>query len=108
MSMRLCQKKKKFSVCDRYGSRRSRGSSKELNETARAGEAGRGFEVVAQEIETLARNTSDAANEIQVMGGDVVEAVAGLDKLAEQMLSFLRNEISGMNRELSGYRIDVL
>lgn len=64
-------------------------------EAARAGEAGRGFEVVAQEIETLARNTSDAANEIQIMSGDVVEAVEGLDKLAEQMLSLLRNEISG-------------
>lgn len=64
-------------------------------EAARAGEAGRGFEVVAQEIETLARNTSDAANEIQTMSGDVVEAVEGLAQLAEQMLSLLRNEISG-------------
>ncbi len=62
-------------------------------EAARAGEAGRGFEVVAREIETLARNTSDAANEIQTMSNDVVEAVEGLDKLAEQMFSFLRNEI---------------
>lgn len=64
-------------------------------EAARAGEAGRGFEVVAQEIETLARNTSDAANEIQTMSNGVVEAVEGLNRLAEQMLSFLRNEISG-------------
>ncbi len=64
-------------------------------ETARAGEAGRGFEVVAKEIETLAHNTSEAANEIQTMSNDVVEAVEGLDMLAEQMLSFLHNEISG-------------
>ncbi|MDE6625138.1 MAG: hypothetical protein K2K56_02070 [Lachnospiraceae bacterium] len=63
-------------------------------EAARAGEAGRGFEVVAREIEILARNTSDAANEIQTMSSDVVEAVEGLNMLAEQMLSFLRNEIS--------------
>lgn len=55
-------------------------------EAARAGEAGRGFEVVAREIETLARNTSNAANEIQTMSGDVVEAVEGLAQLAEQML----------------------
>ena len=64
-------------------------------EAARAGEAGRGFEVVAREIESLARNTSDAANEIQTMSSDVVMAVEGLAQLAEQMLSFLRNEISG-------------
>lgn len=70
-------------------------------EAARAGEAGRGFEVVAREIETLARNTSDAANEIQIMSSDVVEAVEGLDKLAEQMLSFLRNEISGDYKSFS-------
>lgn len=63
-------------------------------EAARAGEAGRGFEVVAHEIEMLARNTSDAANEIQTMSNDVVKAVEGLDKLAEQMLSFLQNEIA--------------
>lgn len=63
-------------------------------EAARAGEAGRGFEVVAHEIEVLARNTSDAANEIQTMSNDVVKAVEGLNKLAEQMLSFLQDEIS--------------
>ncbi len=63
-------------------------------EAARAGEAGRGFAVVAQEIKTLAENTSGAANEIQIVSGDVLEAVEGLDKLAEQMLSILRDEIS--------------
>ncbi len=63
-------------------------------EAARAGEAGRGFAVVAQEIKTLADNTSDAANEIQIVSSDVLKAVEGLDKLAEQMLSLLRNEIS--------------
>ncbi len=64
-------------------------------EAARAGEAGRGFAVVAQEIKTLAGNTSEAANEIQVVSSDVLEAVEGLDSLAEQMLSLLRNDISG-------------
>lgn len=64
-------------------------------EAARAGEAGRGFEVVAKEIESLARNTSDAANEIQAMSVGVVEAVEGLDQMAGKMLSFLRDEISG-------------
>lgn len=64
-------------------------------EAARAGEAGKGFAVVAQEIKTLAGNTSDAANEIQVVSSDVLEAVEGLDRLAEQMLSLLQDEISG-------------
>lgn len=63
-------------------------------EAARAGDAGLGFAVVAQEIGTLASNTSNAANEIQIMSSDVVKAVEGLDKLAEQMLSLLRHEIS--------------
>lgn len=63
-------------------------------EAARAGEAGRGFEVVAREIEILARNTSEAANEIQSMSSDVVKAVEGLNQMSEQMLSFLQNEIS--------------
>ncbi len=64
-------------------------------EAARAGEAGKGFAVVAQEIKTLAGNTSDAANEIQVVSSDVLEAVEGLDRLAEQMLSLMQDEISG-------------
>lgn len=63
-------------------------------EAARAGEAGRGFEVVAQEIGVLAHNTAEAANEIQIMSSNVVEAVEGLARLAEQMLIFLKNEIS--------------
>lgn len=77
-------------------------------EAARAGEAGRGFEVVAREIETLARNTSDAANEIQTMSSDVVEAVEGLAQLAEQMLFFLRDEISGDYRSFSDVSRDFI
>ncbi len=63
-------------------------------ESARAGEAGKGFAVVAGEIGTLAGNTNDAANEIQTMSKEVVEAIHGLDALAEQMLHFLEDEIS--------------
>lgn len=63
-------------------------------EAARAGEAGRGFAVVATEIGTLANNTNDAANKIQQMSNDVVEAIQGLDSLADQMLLLLRNEVS--------------
>lgn len=63
-------------------------------EAARAGEAGKGFAVVAEEIGTLAGSTSGAANEIQKMSKDVVDAIQGLDKLADQILSILREKIS--------------
>ncbi len=42
----------------------------------------------------MAVNTNEAANEIQTMSKDVVEAIWGLDKLAEQMLSLLEESIS--------------
>ncbi len=61
-------------------------------EAARAGEAGRGFAVVAEEIGGLA-GTNDAANEIQRMSKVVVEAIQGLDSLAEDMLLLLQEKI---------------
>ena len=63
-------------------------------EAARAGEAGRGFAVVATEIGELANSTNDAANEIQTMSNDVVEAIQGLNGLADRMLLLLREEIT--------------
>lgn len=63
-------------------------------EAARAGEAGKGFAVVAGEIGALAGNTSDAANEIQAMSRGVVEAIEGLNALADRMLRFLQDDIS--------------
>ena len=63
-------------------------------EAARAGEAGRGFSVVATEIGALAGSTNNAANEIQKMSNDVVEAIQGLNNLADEMLLLLREEVS--------------
>lgn len=63
-------------------------------EAARAGEAGRGFAVVATEIGELANSTNDAANEIQKMSNDVVDAIQGLNGLADRMLLLLREEIT--------------
>lgn len=63
-------------------------------EAARAGEAGKGFAVVAEEIGALAGNTNEAANEIQKMSKDVVEAIQGLNRLAEKMLQFLQEEVT--------------
>ena len=43
-------------------------------EAARAGEAGRGFAVVADEVRKLAENTTKATNQIDVMMGDMRDA----------------------------------
>lgn len=63
-------------------------------EAARAGEAGKGFAVVASEIGSLAGSTNDAANQIQQMSNDVVEAIQGLENLADNMLQLLQDEIT--------------
>lgn len=75
-------------------------------EAARAGEAGKGFAVVAEEIRKLAGNTNDAANEIQKMSEDVVEALGGLHKLADQMLSLLREKIFADYQKFGGVSRD--
>ena len=63
-------------------------------EAARAGEAGKGFAVVATEIGALAGSTNDAANKIQQMSDDVVDAIQSLDQLADRMLQYLKNEVT--------------
>lgn len=70
-------------------------------EAARAGAAGKGFAIVAQEIGTLADNTNKAANEILAISSRVVEAVEGLDHLAERMLEVLRGEVCADYRKMS-------
>lgn len=54
-------------------------------EAARAGEAGKGFAVVAGEISSLAKDSSDAASNIQEISTKVIEAVNDLASKAEQM-----------------------
>lgn len=63
-------------------------------EAARAGDAGKGFSIVAEEIGALAGDTNNAANEIRKMSDGVVDAIQGLDMIAEQMLLFLQKEVS--------------
>lgn len=58
-------------------------------EAARAGEAGRGFAVVAGEIGSLAANSAKAAEEIQRVSKEVIDAVNDLAKEAEQMIRFV-------------------
>lgn len=71
-------------------------------EAARAGEAGRGFAVVASEISTLANNTNKAANEIQLVSQNVVDAIDGLQEIARAMMEYINHTVLDDYRRFSG------
>ncbi len=75
-------------------------------EAARAGEAGKGFAVVAEEIGTLAGNTNHAANEIQKMSKNVVEAVQGLVNLSDKMICILQEKVLSNYKEFGSVSLD--
>ncbi len=62
-------------------------------EAAKAGDAGRGFVVVADEIGKLAANSAQAAARIQNVTDEVIQAVDELAEEAEEMVRFM-NEIA--------------
>ncbi len=64
-------------------------------EAARAGDAGRGFSVVAQEISSLADNSRQTAANIQKISENVTNAVKELSDNALQVLEFINETVIG-------------
>ena len=62
---------------------------------ARAGEAGRGFNVVAGEINSLADNSQKTARDIQCINQEVIQAVRELSDHTSEMLDYIHNSILG-------------
>lgn len=62
-------------------------------EAARAGEAGKGFAVVADEIRQLADSSRETANNIQTINEQVIEAVNGLVKSSERIITYINENI---------------
>lgn len=64
-------------------------------EAARAGTAGRGFSVVADEIGKLAANSAASATEIQEVTAEVIRTVDELAAEAQEMITFMNETAIG-------------
>jgi methyl-accepting chemotaxis protein len=62
-------------------------------EAARAGEQGKGFAVVADEVRKLAEQSSQAVSEIQNKVAVVLSAVGDLSNSSEDILSFIEKDV---------------
>ena len=62
-------------------------------EAARAGEQGKGFAVVADEVRKLAEESSDTVQRIQAVTGKVQQAFENLSKNAQDVLGFMDDNV---------------
>ncbi|WHH60523.1 methyl-accepting chemotaxis protein [Petroclostridium sp. X23] len=62
-------------------------------EAARAGDAGKGFSVVANEIRKLAEDSRNAVNRIQAVTDNVIKSVENLSKNIEIVMEFMENQV---------------
>ncbi len=69
-------------------------------EAAHAGEAGRGFAIVADEINKLSIMTSSTANEISEISRTVLNAVSQLAEEANKVVEFMKEKTVGSYSEL--------
>lgn len=77
-------------------------------EAARAGEAGRGFSIVAGEIAKLATDSSDAANEINVIGTQITTVVSELSDVAKELMNFVSDNVIKEFESISVFAEDYL
>ena len=63
-------------------------------EAARAGEQGRGFAVVADEVRKLAGETAAAVNKIQEVTNEVQDSIKELVEDATRLLNFINNDVN--------------
>lgn len=60
-----------------------------------AGDAGRGFAIVADEITKLAASSSETAEQIKEISASVLNAVSGLASEAENVVTFMKDKTMG-------------
>ena len=68
-------------------------------EAARAGEQGKGFAVVAQEIAKLATNSSDTAEQIQAICGEINTNIENVRGCFDDIINFMAQDVSDKFKE---------